>query len=148
MYRNPFWLIFLGLIVLVSMGYTARTAFHLWQYLRLDRQVPAENIQWSVVPLSDEEFVPLARYRFKARGKNYEGQTLWQESYLNASTAQEAIDRLSSIPPLIWYDASAPETSSFQKIFPVKESIYTILLWMLGIYFLGLGYYVKQRFPH
>jgi hypothetical protein len=137
---------FLGLIILGILGYSVRTGIHLWQYMRLDRQTSVQNIQWSVVSLSDEEFVPLAHYRFNVKGKSYQNQTLWQETFLNPSTAQEAIARLSESSLSVWFDVSSPETSSLQKNFPSKESFYTILLWIIGLYFLGLGYYVKGRF--
>jgi hypothetical protein len=148
MHRNPFWILFLSLLVLGIGGFSVRTGCHLWHYLRLDKQIPAQNIQWSVVSLSDEEFVPFARYYFNVKGISYQGQTLWQETYLNAWTAQETIARLSASPPLVWFYAPNPEISSLQKHFPLKESLYTLLLWFLGLYFLGLGYYVKLRFPN
>lgn len=147
MHRNPFWIVFLGLLMLGILGYTARTGFSVWQYLRLDKETSAQEIQWAVAAFSDEKFVPFARYRFHAYGKSYEGQTIWGESYLNQSTAQEAIIHLSKSPPPVLFNASMPEISSLQKHFPLKALIYTLILWILGIYFSGLGYYVKQRSP-
>ncbi len=145
MHRNPLWIFFLSLMMLSIAVYSIRTSYQLWQYLRLDKQISAQHIQWSVAALSDEEFAPLARYQFNLKGTIYEGETLWKETYLNQSTAQEAILRLSSSSPSIWYDSSSPYLSSLQKNFPFKESIYTLLLWILGLYFLGLGYYTNQR---
>ena len=145
-HRNPFWLLFLGLMIIIILCFTIRNGIHMWQYLRLDKQIPAKNIQWSVVSLSDEEFVPFARYHYLVNGKNYQGQTLWQETYLNEWSAQEAIARLISSPPLVLFAASHPQTSSLQINFPLKESLSTILLWILALYFLGLGYYYRRFF--
>lgn len=145
MQRNPFWIFFISVILLGTLGYTTYTLIKVWQYQRLDQQTQAQNIQWSIIPESDEAFIPFAHYSFVIDGKNYEGQTRWQEAYLNQWAAQEAIARLQQTPPRVWFDASTPEISSLQKNFPFKASFYTALLWVLGIYFLGLGYYVNRR---
>jgi hypothetical protein len=146
MSRNPFWILFLSLIILGVLGYTTHTLIKVWQYIRLDQQIEAQHIQWSVLPISDESFIPFATYFFNVHGKNYQGQARWQESYLNQWAAQEAIGRLEKNRPLVWFDSSAPEISSLQKLFPIKESLYSLLLWTLGIYFVGLGYHVNRRF--
>jgi hypothetical protein len=146
MARNPFWLLFISLIILGVLGYTTYTLTQVWQYMRLDQQTEAQQIQWSVLPISDESFIPFAIYSFRIHGKSYQGETRWQESYLNQWAAQEAIVRLEKNPPPVWFDSSAPQVSSLQKLFPLKESLYSLLLWILGIYFLGLGYYVNRCF--
>jgi hypothetical protein len=146
MHRNPFWLLFLSMLGVVILGFTIRNSLVLWQYLSLDRQISAQSIQWSVSSLSDEEFVPFARYHYHVKGKHYHGQTLWQANYLNEWSAQEAINRLLLSPPPVLFNSSKPEISSLQNNFPLKESLSTILLWMLGFYFLGLGLYVNKRF--
>jgi hypothetical protein len=146
MYRNPFWMLFLSLVLIGILGYTGCTLVKVWRYVRLDRQTAVHEIQWSVLALSDEAFVPLASYSFLVQGKNYQGETRWNETYLNQWTAQEAITRLQQSPPQVWYDSSDPEISSLQKHFPIKQSLYAALLWLLGLYFIGLGYYVNRRF--
>lgn len=146
MARNSFYTLFISLIILGVLGYTTHTLIKVWQYIRLDQQTEIQHIQWSILPANDESFIPFANYFFNVHGQNYQGQTHWQESYLNQWAAQEAIGRLEKTPPSVWFDSSAPENSSLQKPFPFKESFYSLLLWILGIYFVGLGYYVNRRF--
>lgn len=146
MSRNPFWILFITFVILGVLGYTTHTFIKIWQYMRLDQQTETQYTQWSIRPVSDESFIPFATYSFHIYDKTYQGQTLWQKSYLNQWSAREAIDRLEKNPPLVWFDSSNPEISSLQKLFPLKESLYSLLLWILGIYFLGLGYYVNRRF--
>lgn len=143
MHRNPFWIFFLSSLSLGILCYTFYTSWHWWQFIRLDASTSAEETQWAVVALDDEQFAAFTRYRFRANGKNYEGQIVWQETYLNPATAQEAVTRLLQAPIFVWFDASFPEISSLHKELPLKEMIYTALLWILWLYFLGLGYYVK-----
>jgi hypothetical protein len=136
----------IALILLGVLGYTTYTLMKVWQYMRLDQQTKAQNIEWTITSLSEEAYIPVAHYSFNANGQSYQGQTRWQESYLNPWTAQEAITRLEQSPPLVWFDSSSPEISALQKFFPLKESIYSSLLWLLAIYFIALGYYVNKRF--
>jgi hypothetical protein len=143
MRRNLFWILFISVIFLGVLGYTTHTLIKVWQYMRLDQQTQAQDIRWSILSSNEEAFVPFANYSFIVQDKSYQGQTRWQETYLNQWTAQEAIMRLEHAPPLVWYDSSSPEISSLQKKFPLKESIYTLMLLILGVYFIGLGYYVN-----
>lgn len=144
MHYNLFWIFFLAFIAVLIMIYSIFAGIQIYRYLQLNEQISAKEIQWSVISQNSEKYVPFARYQFIVNGTSYQGQTLWQEYYLNEWTAKEAIKRLSS-PSLVWYDSSNPDVSSLQKYFPLKDSIYAILLWLLGFYFLGLGYYVKHR---
>lgn len=146
MYRHPFWILFLCLIMICVLGYTGYTLIKVWQYLRLDRQTAAQTIQWNVLAINDEAYVPIASYSFIVNGKSYRSETQLEETYLNAWTAQEAIERLEYASPLIWYVSYNPEISSLQKHFPLKQSVYTGFLLILALYFIGMGYYIKRRF--
>lgn len=146
MKRNPFWMIFLTLFMITVLGYTTYTMIKIWHYMRLNAQTEVQNIQWTIISKSDESFIPFARYSFNVDGKNYHGQTRWQQSYLNQWAAEEAIVRLKKNSPLVWLQSSSPENSSLQKLFPLKESLYSLLLWILAIYFCGLGYYFNRRY--
>lgn len=147
MHRNPYWLVFLAMIALGTIGYSGYSLFTVWQYLKLDKQTEILNIQWSVAAVSDDVFIPQASYHYAVKGKNYSGQSLLKESYLNEWTAKEAIDRFSKEPLRIWYDASSPEYSSLEKEFPYKQSFSMVSLWIICLYFVCLNAYVKQRLP-
>lgn len=146
MQRNPFWILFMGLIILGVLGYSTYTMIKVWHYVRFNQETVADKIQWTIIEVNEESFVPFAHYSFRVEGQPYDGQTRWADSYLNQWTAQEAIARLEKHPPSVWFNSSDPTISSLQKIFPIKESLYSLILWILGIYFLGLGYYVNRRF--
>ncbi len=145
MHSNPYWLIFLGLIFLCIASYSLLTAIKLWEYFRLDQTTTPQGIQWSVAALGEEAFAPQAHYSYRVKGNEYQGETLLKETYLNAWAAQEAISRLPHSSRTVWFDSSSPGISSLQKNFPLKGALSTLFLWILGIYFAFLGYYVKLR---
>lgn len=148
MHSNFYWTLFLSLIALTILGYTGYASVKLWHYIRLDQQTPALTIDWSVTSLDDDAFIPLATYQFRAKGQLYEGQAFWPITYLNDWAAREAIEKLARTPQTVWFDSDSPTYSSLQRHFPLKESVYTLILWLLGLYFLSLGYYVKLRSPY
>lgn len=144
MRQNLFWTVLISLMLLSIGGYTAHTLIKVWQYVYLNQHTHAVDIQWSIFPKNEESFIPVANYFFQVDEKNYHSQTLWQEHYLNRWAAEEAIMRLKKTAPLVWFNSHYPDKSSLQKIFPLKESLYSLLLWGLGIYFFALVYYVKR----
>lgn len=144
MHQNSYWLVFLSLIALSILGYTIWTGIQLYEYYRLSIQVPITAIKWTVKGLSEEEFAPQAHYQFIFEGKSYQGQTTWQEHYLNPWAAEEAIGRLTKEQKNVWIDPHHLNVSTLQKKFPFKQCISMVILWLLLIYFIGLGRYVKN----
>lgn len=145
MYRNRFWISFLSLLLLGILIYTGMTSYAIWQYFRLDQTVQAEEIQWSVISFSTDRFAPFAKYRFLVNGKEYQGETQWQKEYLNEWTAKEAVLRLKQSPPPVFYNHSNPALSTLENFFPLKKTLYMLFLWILTLYFIGLGSYVKKK---
>lgn len=145
MHQNRWWIAFVILLVFGIGIYTVDTAFAVWHYLRLNQQVKAEAIEWSVLSKSDEEFHPIGKYRFTVEAKEYRGETIFQKGYLNDWAAKEAIGRLMQSPPSVLYQERDPTYSSLENDFPIKKTIYTLFLWILALYFLGLGTYVKKQ---
>lgn len=145
MQRNFFEILFISLFILGILAYTIRTGIKAWEAHRLNTQIYAESVEWSVIAKNEEAYTPFAQYSYLVKGKHYTGKTEWQKTYLNQWTAEEAIQRLKQKPLTVWFDSDAPSISSLQKSFPLKESLYTLILWILGIYFLILGYCAKRR---
>lgn len=143
--KNPFWLVFLGLIAVSVFGYTIYTCVNLYEYYRLGERVSVQHIDWKVDQLGADHFVPHATYQFDLNGKSYEGNSLWNEAYLNEWTAQEMIHHLSAWPAKVWVDPYFPSYSALQKNFPYKQCISSFILWLLLVYFVGLGKYADQQ---
>ena len=143
MYRNPFWLFFLTLIGLITMGYTINTLMKIYDFQRLDAQIPTELMEWSVIPLTDEDFAIKANYLYLGKDSLYQGEDLWKEHYLSEFAAKEKISKLSEEIAKVWIDPLTPGFSTLQKYFPFKECFSTLFLWTIWIYFFWLGHYVK-----
>lgn len=139
-HRNPYWLSFIGCVLLCAMLYSGYTLFYLYQYLRLDLSLSPKKIEWSIAQEKADAFVPVANYTFDFRGKTYTGETHWQEAFLNQWAADEAISRLKNQSIQVWFDSSSPSYSTLQKVFPLKISLYTLMLWGLIAYLVWLDH--------
>ena len=104
-------------------------------------------MHWSIKEINSDEFLPSASYTFKMDdGQEVNSKSdLLATPYRNPWSAEEGIKELSKLSWKAWYNPSNPQQSALQKIFPLKDSIYALM--MLGIlgYFLGLGYYVFRQ---
>jgi len=145
MQKNHFWILLIILFSLIALGYTVSMGIALWQYHRLDSRVEVQYIQWSIFTSNEEAYTPIGHYAFMVNGKKYTGKSAWSETYLNQWAAEEAIDKLKKERFQIWYHSTDPENSSLIKEFPTKKVLYSIMLWALAIYFLGIGYYTARR---
>lgn len=144
MHGNRYWLMFLSLVLACAIGYTGWTIFKLYHYFSLSTSLPIEEVEWLVATGENDTFSPQAHYTFKYQDQIFKGQTTWSESYLNLWAAQEATSRLSNQIKKVWVDRNHLDNSTLQKIFPLKECLSTLALWMLALYFIGLGYYVTR----
>ncbi len=145
MHQNPYWLAFLSCISLGVFIYTSYAGIQLYHYSRLNQPIPLVHIQWSILPFTEEEFAPQANYQFLLQGISYQGKTIWPEHYLNQWAAQKAIEKLAAQSWNAWIDPQNPHNSTLQKKFPLKQCLSTIVLWLLMIYFIGLGYYTPSN---
>lgn len=142
---NKYWLAFLGVLGICSFGYTGITFYRLYNYLILSAQAPARDFVWSTQEIGSENFAIRVEYTFDSKGKSVRTQSLFQpEKMINPWAAEQVIKKYQNRKMAIWYNPSHPNHSTLQKKFPIKECISTFLLWALLLYFVGLGYYVKQ----
>ncbi|CUI17859.1 Conserved putative membrane protein [Candidatus Protochlamydia naegleriophila] len=144
LHRNPLWMFFLGLVTLCALAYTGYAFFQLYSYQRLSHTAVPQKIDWSVLAMDEDHFIPQAHYQFTFQGKAFNGHTLLKEHYLNAWAAREAIDRLQSKPLLVWFNSNSPAMSTIEKNFPLKICLYTALLWGLLLYLAWLNQQVMH----
>jgi hypothetical protein len=128
------------------MVYTVWTFFNAYQYMQLTHRTLVKQIDWSVQEIKKDTFVVQADYTFSVKGSLYKGQTVLDPSYLNDWAAQEAIQKqLAHQSWKVWVDPHHLNNSTLQKKFPTKQCISIVILWILWIYFINLGFYVKQH---
>ncbi|MBS4171191.1 hypothetical protein [Neochlamydia sp. AcF95] len=140
MHKNLLWLSFLSLAAGVVGWFTFRALYLTYFYLAFTASAPVENIQWAIVPLSEDRLVVKADYRFVVNDKEYHGKTLFKNDvFRNPWAAEEALKTYKGREQRAWYSPLDPQYSSLDQSFPFKENIYAVILWILLLYFIWIG---------
>lgn len=146
-HSNMYWFVFITLLTLLVLGYTALAMAKGFSYFRLTEHVSPSSIRWSVFSDEVDSFRPRARYEFTYKDTPYQGETRWDDSYLNEPTAREAIQPLTKESFVVWFDPLFPTHSTLQKYFPFKQFISAAILWILLFYFVRIGRHVAKYHP-
>lgn len=141
-HRNPFFIGLISFVAIVAIGYTLVFGWKYYHYIILNKTTHAITINGSVIRESEDNYQLQISYSFLADNHERNGSTRLREVYRNEWAANEALKR--ELDPLhpVWYQNSNPDHSTLQKVFPLKECISTVVLWLLLIYFVWLGFYV------
>lgn len=139
-----------GLAVLawiLAIGYLGTQGERLWRYWQRSMHVPAEVTAWHVEKIGQGKYTIQATYHFQLEGQPYQHSSLVDtEVFRNESAANQALQPLQNIASWqAWYQAGRPENSSLEHSFPLKEMLSFSLLFAIGIYFLGIGYFVARK---
>jgi hypothetical protein len=146
MHKNPFFIVLLAALCAAGLWFFGKAAWALYDYNSYTSSVQAKTIDWNIKIVSEEQFIPYARYTYVVNGTEHTGEgSLKNTVYRNEWAAGKAVEELAKKGWTIWYDPDYPNYSSLQKIFPLKECIYAGTVALLIIYFLGLGFYVAGR---
>lgn len=141
------WNGLIAAMLLVTLWFSMKSLYHLYEYCSLNSQVVASSSQWSVREISDERYLLQADYRYEVKGVSYEGHTLLDSpTFRNRWAAEQTIPEYNSKQWQVWYSERNTEYSSLQKSFSIKEFVSAILLWGLLVYFVWLRYYYAAKF--
>jgi uncharacterized protein DUF3592 len=130
------WFAILAVAGGVVLWFGGMACFELWGYFRLKSFAPAQVERWEIKESSAKYFLE-GTYKYEVDGKLYEGRSRLKEpSFLNRLSAEEELKRWEGVRWSVWYNPSAPQVSSLQKLFPYKRVIYAVLSLGLFVYFL------------
>ncbi len=146
MHKNLVWLGFLAMVFGAVIWVTIKAIYMFYLYTSLNATVSAENLNWSIEQLSDERFAMKAHYIYEVEERAFNGETVFKNDiYRNPLAAEDALKVYSQKDWTAWYSVRNPQYSSLQKNFPLKEFLSATVLWIIMLYFFGLGYYAAQK---
>lgn len=144
-HQNGPWKAFLGVILLIAAGYSCVAFWEWYQDFRLNQAAPVAALQWKVLPINRGKYYLEGSYTFENQGRIYNGTTrLTQYPFWNIWAAEQAQPELTERYRTLWFQTDAPQHSSLIKEFPWKRIATALVLWGLALYFLWLGFHVKQ----
>jgi hypothetical protein len=138
------WLLFLATIVIISSWFSFKSGYEFYKYYSRNSQVISKEIVWTVKELATDRYVLNGHYFYTLNDKSYSGQTqLNTPLFKNQEAAKKHIKEIRKERKVVWYSSYQPEDSSIRRELPIKDTVYTIILWGLFFYFLGLGFYIR-----
>lgn len=142
--NNWFWLI-VALIFGCTFWVTVGAVKKAYVYYSLDKKSELSAVKWTIHPVNDERYLLQAEYSFPAKERTYFGKSLLSSLYRNPWSAEKGLEEIRKERWSTWYSSRNPEINALEKSFPMKETIYTLIMWVLMAYFIGLMIYSLKR---
>lgn len=120
-------------ICLIALYFTFQAISLSVHFTKLSGKTKAREFSFTVDNKS-EKFYVHARYYV---GSNLIDAVL-DEPFLNEWAAEQAGLKLIK-DPVVFVDPSDLSYSALQKVFPIKQWAYALVLWALGLYFIFFG---------
>ena len=145
MSKNYLWLLFLVIIAICGGWFSFKSGYEFYKYYSWDSRTFPLEIDWTVKERASDRYTLNGNYLYKVKEMIYSGETqLKMPVFKNREAAEKYIKEISKEKKTVWYSSRQPEDSSIQRELPIKDSVYTIVLWALFFYFLGLGFYMAR----
>ena len=142
MIKNRVALLFLAIFIVSAGWFSFKIGYKFYKYYSLDSQAVPTEFVWSVKERASDRYTLDANYLYTVNGAQYSGQTeLYAPVFKNKEAAKKYIKETANQRKMILYSSHKPGDSSIHKELPIKDTVYTIILWGLFFYFLWLGFY-------
>jgi len=146
MHRNKFWLSFLIIVSGIILWFAAMAALQVRYYLQLSGSSPAHIERFWAQEVGADAFEIWAKYTYRVDDKEYrDTDALSRLGFRNRFAAEAAVEEMEDKTWIAWYKPSDPSKSELDKLFPVKDVFYAVLLIIVGIYLWWLGFHVGKR---
>jgi len=146
MHKNYIWLALIATIVCIALYFSGVTLYKIYRYTTLTATTSTHEVEWSVKKLAEDRYALKAKYSYDINDKTQRGESLLTRIiYRNGWAAKQALKEKENQKVVVWYSPQKISYSTLQKSFPIKESVYCGILWVLFIYFIWLGFYVGRK---
>jgi hypothetical protein len=139
----------LAIILIVMVGAlwtTWHAAQEVYRYISLQARVPAEDLVWNTVARDSEHHFPQATYTYRVDDRVFNGSTvLSAPSARNRWAAQQLLPEIESTRWYVWYYPANPSFATLERSFPLKETLYSGMMWGIIAYFIALAWYIERR---
>ncbi len=143
---KPLWNLLLILTGCLALWRGALAGWDLWQYGRLQMEVPAKVVSFSIIP-KGSKYALEGAYTYVYQGHEFKRKTLLSGPYhLNKASAEIEIKKMEGMPWSAWVDARKPAFSSLENNFPYRKIFYGVCLIGIFLYFVYLRLHLQLLF--
>ncbi|MBB64339.1 MAG: hypothetical protein CMO81_04675 [Waddliaceae bacterium] len=145
MHQNKYWFFFLIFLSAITAWYSVDLGIKIYHYQSLSTESSAQVIEWRSTHASWGRYHAEAVYVFTWNETEYEGATILPDPlFRNEWSVKKYLESRKLGTTKVYFNPSSPQNSSLLRAFPWKDSVSTLLLMGLLIYFFWLGYYVSR----
>lgn len=143
MHQNRFFQIFLLIIVSVTLFFTGKMAFALYDHYTFTVSTPVQTMEWKKEQTLRGNFFLVAHYRYVVDGNLYESEVAMPNLTAKSLRGIDVLmGKLEKESWSAWFSPFSPEHSLLNKTYPWKICFYTATLWGICIYFISVGFYI------
>jgi hypothetical protein len=146
MHRNPVWISFLGIMVLLTAFFCFTAVKGVWIWGAYSEKIEVKVLNWEIIQTKSGDLQPVLSYLRSEEGINKIFTSLYKNKlFRNEWAANKFLDEVKNISAWpVWVRPNQWGDAKLTRSFPWKAVIYALfLLGILG-YFIWLGVYVVK----
>lgn len=138
--EHAFFYACIALSLAGALWYSLALGHALYRHLMLTSITQVESSSWEVFLRESDRYLYRVRYSYSVGGQKFHGMTeLPSPVYRNSWGAEQELALNQKEFNRVYYAASAPSFSSLYRSFPLKETLYSAMMWCLALYFIVLA---------
>ncbi len=144
MHKNPVWIAFFALVLLITAYFLVKAGGALLAYGRLSEKAEGKIERVEVLERKGK-FVVWGKFSFEKDHERVEAEGVVGKPFLNRFSAEKKASSLTQERVTVWYNPKNPKNAVLEKRFPFKKVISAAILAALTLYFFFLGRYIKKK---
>ena len=140
-----FWYIIYIVGILIFSWVSINFFLDYFNYTRFNKKTKAEILSINSINQKNKNFYLQVSYLYFIDNKIYFNQSRINKYFLNEYSSLEYIKEISRDDFSIWVDSRHPYISSFEKAFPYKGLVNSLVVFFVTIYFILLRIYLLKK---
>ncbi len=143
------WSLVTLLLLVILVSYGVHLSIKFFSQGAYNRQTVAKIQEFKIIKIGADRFGVEALYSYKVDGQKYDSFYTFQKPlFLNEFSASDNLKYWDMKEMKVWYKAKKPSQSILQKVFPLKELVYLVVIVSLNLYFFFLRRFTSKRFQN
>lgn len=142
---NKLFLSLLAIIGVTFVFFMTTSIFDLNRYFSLSHQGEATILTTRIHERGSDQYLLISMLSYQLEGTHYfiEKEMKAYPNRLAAERGGKKWEKLKKVT--FWYNPKDPLQTKMEKKFPYKTTLTTILLFFLGIYFISLKTFLREK---
>lgn len=144
MHKNAYYIGLLVILTAFVLWWTYDALSLIFRYYNLSASTTVVITEMNTIKKSDDDYRLEIEYIYIAGEASYKKSQILPASHLNPFAVQKTIDELKNKNLPLYFNPHDPNQASLERVFPLKQCLYAIIMISILCYFIGLGYCIKK----